>query len=102
MSSIEDRAKQLISKAGFDRLIRESEIGHARWKSVRYRNIRISTNELEVLQRIFPQYALWLISGKIAPDAGQTSPDYDAEQLNEKLKSEKLKGETNCEECGKK
>lgn len=85
MSSIEDRAKQLISKAGFDRLIRESDIGHARWKSVRYRSIRISTNELEVLQKLFPHYALWLISGKIAPEVGQTSPEYD--EVNSKLDS---------------
>ncbi len=85
MESIEDRAKQLISKAGFDRLIRESDIGHARWKSVRYRNIRISTNELEVLEKVFPQYGYWLISGKIAPEIGQTSPDYD--EVNSKLDS---------------
>lgn len=85
MESIEERAKQLISKAGFDRLIRESDIGHARWKSVRYRNIRISTNELEVLEQVFPQYALWLISGRIAPEIGQTSPEYD--EVNSKLDS---------------
>lgn len=77
MESIEERAKALISKAGFDTLIRNSDIGHARWKSVRYRNIRISTNELEVLQRMYPQYSLWLISGEIAPEIGQISPEYD-------------------------
>nr|WP_252738183.1 hypothetical protein [Marinobacter salexigens] len=86
MSPMEHRAKQLISKAGFDRLIRESEIGHARWKSVRYRNIRISTNELEVLERIFPRYALWLISGKTAPEVGQISPEND--EVNSKLGSQ--------------
>lgn len=77
MESIQARARALIDKAGFDRLIRESDIGLNRWQTVRYKDIRMSTNELEVLQKVFPTYRLWLISGEIAPECGQTSPDYD-------------------------
>ncbi|KIV74919.1 hypothetical protein SZ55_0276 [Pseudomonas sp. FeS53a] len=29
------------------------------------------------MANITPEYALWLVSGKIAPECGQTSPEYD-------------------------
>lgn len=44
---------------------------------------RVSTEEIDVLVNIYPQYALWLANGQIAPKIGQNSPDYDA--ANEKL-----------------
>lgn len=53
---------------------------------MRYKPVRMSTEELEVLQEIFPQYQLWLISGNIAPEVGQTSPEYD--EANGKLKQQ--------------
>lgn len=81
--SIQDRSISLIYKAGIDDLVRNSDIGHVRWKNVRHRKTRISSEELEVLQEMFPSYRLWLISGEIAPDCGQTSPAYD--EANEKL-----------------
>ncbi len=77
MESIQQRARSLIDKAGMDRLVKESEIGYSRWQSVRYKNIRMSTEELEVLQGMFPEYQLWLISGSIAPEVGQISPEYE-------------------------
>ncbi|WP_414431299.1 hypothetical protein [Alcanivorax sp. IL2] len=60
-----------------DRLVKESEIGYSRWQSVRYKNIRMSSEELEVLQGMFPEFQLWLISGNIAPEVGQVSPEYE-------------------------
>ena len=54
--------------------------GHDPKSVVRYKNIRMSTQELEVLVRFYPQYAFWLASGRIAPEIGQTSPEYDAAQ----------------------
>lgn len=68
--------------AGMDRLVKESQIGFQRWHSVRYKDVRMSTEELEVLQEMFPGYRLWLISGEIAPQAGQTSPEYDEANRN--------------------
>ncbi len=43
---------------------------------------RISTQEVEALTLIYPQYALWLASGQIAPECGQISPDYDEANRN--------------------
>ncbi|PJI48723.1 MAG: hypothetical protein CTR55_13785 [Pseudomonas sp.] len=82
MESIQARARTLISKAGMDRLVKESNIAFQRWHSVRYRDIRMSTEELDALQAMFPAYRLWLISGEIAPEIGQTSPEYDEANTN--------------------
>lgn len=82
MESIQSRARILIDKAGIDRLVRHGEISHSRWQSVRYKEIRMSTEELEVLQALFPQYRLWLISGEIMPEAGQVSPTFEEASRN--------------------
>ncbi|MFT0140804.1 hypothetical protein ACEK07_46690 [Alcanivoracaceae bacterium MT1] len=73
-----------------DELIKRSDIKFSRWHSVRYKDIRMSTEELEVLQAIFPMYQLWLISGNIAPEVGQTSPEYDAANATLKQHGEGL------------
>lgn len=83
MESIQDRAITLIYMKGLDDLVRESTINYARWKNVRHKTTRISSEELDALLKIYPQYAYWLASGKIAPEIGQTSPAYD--EANEKL-----------------
>lgn len=82
MESIQGRARLLIDKASIDRLVRHGEISHSRWQSVRYKDIRMSTEELEVLQAVYPQYRLWLISGEIMPEGGQVSPEYEEANRN--------------------
>jgi len=82
MESIQARARLLIDKAGFEKLIRESQIGLVRWQTVRYKAIRMSTEEIEELVKLFPQYTMWLASGQIAPEVGQTSPAYDEANRN--------------------
>lgn len=77
MNSSADRARLLIKKIGPKRA---SELGggrHDRWLSVSKGAVRVSTEEIDVLVRIYPQYALWLASGQIAPECGQTSPEYE-------------------------
>lgn len=72
----------MIYKAGLDELVRQSDISWSRWKNLRHRKARISTEEVEVLVKLFPSYALWIASGQVAPEAGQTSPDYDEANRN--------------------
>nr|WP_255199510.1 hypothetical protein [Marinobacter lutaoensis] len=83
MESIQERARTLIKLAGVDTIARKGDIAHSRWLSVTYKNVRMSTEELEVIKKVYPQYAYWLITGEIIPEAGQTSPEYDL--ANEKL-----------------
>ncbi|BAN50571.1 hypothetical protein [Metapseudomonas resinovorans] len=76
MSTLDERIRAIASLAGMDRLVRETPIGSNRWRTVLYnKDVRISTQELEELARLFPAYRWWLISGEIAPEIGQTSPE---------------------------
>ncbi|WP_430317359.1 hypothetical protein [Pseudomonas nitroreducens] len=82
MESMQDRAVALIYKTGLDDLVRQSSISYSRWKNLRHKRVRLSTEEVEVLVKIYPQYALWVASGQIAPESGQTSPAYDEANRN--------------------
>lgn len=82
MESSADRARSLIKTVGPKKLSQMSETDHSRWLNVSKGAVRVSTDELDVLVKIYPQYALWLASGQIAPEAGQTRPDYDEANRN--------------------
>lgn len=53
---------------------------YERWRNVSKGAVRVSAEEIDVLVQIYPQYALWLASGQIAPEIGQTSPAYEEAQ----------------------
>lgn len=54
------------------------------WQNIKNKPGRtLKTEEIEAVIGLFPQYALWIASGNIAPEIGQTSPEYD--QANENL-----------------
>ncbi|NQD78694.1 DNA-binding protein [Pseudomonas sp. CrR14] len=72
----------MIKTVGPKKLIQMSETDHSRWLNVSKGAVRVSTDALDVLVKIYPQYALWLASGQVAPEAGQTSPDYDEANRN--------------------
>jgi hypothetical protein len=82
MDEIRDRAVLLIRLAGPKKLSQLGETNHERWKNISKGAIRMGTEEIGVLVKMYPQYALWLASGNTAPEIGQTSPDYDAAQSN--------------------
>ncbi|MDH4652178.1 DNA-binding protein [Pseudomonas sp. BN606] len=82
MQTAGDRARALIKLLGPKKA---SELGggnHDRWRSVSKGAVRVSTEEIDVLVKAFPQYALWLASGQIAPEIGQTSPAYEDARTN--------------------
>ncbi|WAB94831.1 hypothetical protein OSS47_12850 [Pseudomonas citronellolis] len=84
MSTINERVRAIASIAGMDRLVRETRIGSNRWRTVLYnKDVRISTDEIDVLGSLYPQYRWWMVSGEVAPEIGQTSPAYD--EANRKL-----------------
>lgn len=81
MTTAADRARLLLKKLG-PKKISEHGGAYERWRSVSKGIVRVSTEEIDVLVKIYPQYALWLASGQIAPEVGQTSPDYDEANRN--------------------
>ncbi|WP_446941544.1 DNA-binding protein, partial [Pseudomonas aeruginosa] len=64
---------------------KQTGIDRYRWGNVRNGKARITDAEIEAVIQIFPQYALWLVTGNIAPESGQTSPEYD--EANQNLSS---------------
>lgn len=76
MNATSDRARLLLKTIGPKKA---SEAGgdYERWRNISKGAIRVSADELDVLVKLFPTYALWLVTGKVAPEIGQTSPEYD-------------------------
>lgn len=75
VDAVRERALLLIKKVGPKEL---SELGGKnldRWKNISKGTIRISTEELGILAKLFPEYALWLISGRVELHNGHISPD---------------------------
>lgn len=82
MDEVRDRVVLLIRKVGPKRL---SEIGgknHDRWKNISRGVIRPGTEEVGILAQVFPEYALWLVTGGIEPEHGHRSPEYDEAHSN--------------------
>lgn len=79
MTTSADRARLLIKKIGPKKASNHGG-DYERWRSVSKGAVRVSTEEIDILVNIFPKYALWLASGRIAPEIGQTSPEYDETQ----------------------
>lgn len=82
MDSSADRARLLIKKVGPKKLSVLSQTDHSRWLNVSKGAVRVSSEEIDVLVKAFPQYALWLASGEVIPERGQTSPEYDEAHSN--------------------
>ncbi|WP_312224426.1 DNA-binding protein [Stutzerimonas nitrititolerans] len=61
---------------------RETGIDRYRWGNIRNGKARVSDAEIDAVVKLFPQYALWIASGEIAPECGQTSPEYDEANRN--------------------
>lgn len=66
-------AKKLEELSGIDR---------EKWYALRKGGRRVNEDDIRVIVEIAPEYALWLVSGKIAPESGQTSPEYDEANRN--------------------
>lgn len=77
MQTAGDRARALIKRLGPKKASEMGGGNHDRWRSVSKGAVRVSTEEIDVLVKAYPQYAFWLACGQIAPEIGQTSPAYD-------------------------
>ena len=83
---IKERVITIIKQSGIKNPELEKRTGISRytWQNIRNKPDReLKTEEIEAVVRLFPQYAYWITTGEIIPEAGQTSPEYDL--ANEKL-----------------
>ena len=85
---IKERVITIIKVSGMKNPELEARTGKGRytWQNIRNKPEReLKTEEIEAAIKLYPQYALWIASGDIAPEVGQTSPEYD--EVNSKLDS---------------
>jgi metallophosphoesterase superfamily enzyme len=85
MDEILGRAVQLVRMAGPKNLSLQGDTNHQRWKNISKGIIRMGTEEVSILLRVYPQYAVWLLTGNVEPPVEQLKPDFGipAENNNE-------------------
>lgn len=77
-----DRVLQLLDRTSLKELAEVNSKEYVRWQSVKRGRARISTEEIEQLAKLYPNYQWWLITGEVMPDKDQTSPEYDEANRN--------------------
>ncbi|MDU9410410.1 hypothetical protein RTH74_22655 [Pseudomonas sp. zfem001] len=78
----ENRFYLLLDMTRLDRLAKESGTKYSRWDNIKRRKIRMGAYEAGFLMSLYPQYALWVGTGEVKPEIGQTSPAYDEANRN--------------------
>lgn len=80
--SIDNERKPLGGHGFWERLSEYTKINSKRWRKVYSREQRITSDMLEALSKLFPEYAFWLATGitditngHTAPDTAQTFPE---------------------------
>ena len=77
---IKERVITVLKSSGIRLPELEERTGISRYTCNNLKNTarkrEIKAEENEAIVKLFPQYALWVVSGEIAPNAGQISPDY--------------------------
>lgn len=66
-------AKVLEEKTGIDR---------SNWYSLKQGRRRANEDDISGMIQLYPQFALWLVTGQITPETGQTSPEYEDADKN--------------------
>lgn len=77
MAEILNRAVQLVRLAGPKRLSLLGTTNHQRWKNISKGIIRMGSEEIEILVKLYPQYAMWLVTGETSPVVEQLKPDFE-------------------------
>ncbi len=89
---IKERVITILKSSGIRLPELEERTGISRytWNNLKNtaRKREIKAEEIEAIVKLFPQYALWVVSGEVAPEVGQTSPEYD--QANSKLPNQSV------------
>lgn len=83
---IKERVITILKSSGIRLPELELRTGISRytWNNLKNtaRNREIKAEEIEAIVTMYPQFALWIVSGQIAPEAGQISPDYEKADSN--------------------
>ncbi|WP_079202652.1 helix-turn-helix transcriptional regulator [Pseudomonas sp. CC6-YY-74] len=83
---IKERVIEILKCSGMRLPELEERTGISRytWNNLKNpaRNREIKAEEIEAIVKLYPRFALWIVSGHVAPECGQTSPEYDEANSN--------------------
>ncbi|WP_370232723.1 hypothetical protein [Neptunomonas phycophila] len=83
--SATDRALLLLGMIEMHKLATPRSKEYERWQNIKRGRARFGINEAETLAEIFPQYAYWILTGRVDVEAGHISPEI--EEVSEQIKS---------------
>jgi len=66
-------AKELEAQTGIDR---------EKWYSLRNGRRRANEEDISAIVELYPEYALWVVTGNSTPETGQTSPGFEEAHKN--------------------
>ncbi len=78
-----DRALLLLSRINMAELAEPRTKEYDRWQNIKRGRARFGIEEAGILASKYPQYSMWLLTGKTDIDGGQTSPDLEEIQRSE-------------------
>lgn len=83
---VKQRVLEILRTSGVRLPELEERTGISRytWNNLKNtaRSREIKAEEIEAVVKLYPPFALWIVSGNIAPESGQTSPEYDEANRN--------------------
>lgn len=79
---IRERIIQIIDKSGFSKeeLEEKTGISYYKWGNLRTKKQRVNEDHLEAVNKIWPEYSYWVMTGKTLPEAGQISPELEEQR----------------------
>ncbi len=78
MESTHDRVRHFLTKLGHRKVSADTGIKEERCKTIRYdKRANLRTSELDLIAECYPQYSLWLRTGRIDAAVGEASPEND-------------------------
>lgn len=95
--SLSPLASRLISiikwkypgRGGFNKATEQTGISKSTWSQINTGRQDPGGKTLEAVCQLYPEYAFWLMTGRIDPEHGHTSPDLEQlEQLKKKVSGE--------------
>jgi len=76
---IGDRVRGLLEIRGMpNKLENKTGIDRDTWRNVRYAKQKVNEDHINAVCEAYPEYRLWIETGKTEPNSGQVSPN-DAE-----------------------
>ena len=83
---IKERVITVLKHGGLKlpQLEEQTRISRYTWSNLKNpaKSREVKAEEIEAVVKLYPQFALWIVSGIVAPESGQTSPEYEQAHSN--------------------